>query len=179
MESNWIFTNEPLQLRMIISGSVVVQLCIVILSTRVLDRIGCRSKFEREGIKFKPLVRCESPEVVKEFVRLGAGVGFLYLNSIRRGIERRQFKPIQLPGLDLVGQSYIVYSNEKPLSSLAREFLSFLRASVTSAGLMKSAIRQISNGHQNGSARDHVFPPKLLSWIISVASLEWIYLLFA
>ena len=76
-------------------------------------------------------MRCESPEAVKELVRHGAGIGFLYYNSIKRGIERGRFKAIEIPGLDLTGQSYIVYSKEKPLSRLAGEFLSFLRTSLT------------------------------------------------
>ncbi len=83
----------------------------------------------KEGIKFKVVMRCESPESVKELVRRGAGMGFLYYNSIKRGIERGRFKVIEIPGLDLTGQSYIVSSKEKPLSRLAGEFLSFLRTS--------------------------------------------------
>ena len=129
--------------------------------------------FEKQGMKFKVVMRCESPEVVKEFVRQGAGVGLLYLNSIRQGIERGAFKTLQLPALDIVGQIYIVYSKEKPLTRLARELLLFLRMSVTGAGLVKPLVSQISNAHQNGQPRDNMLRSKLLSVIIVIASLDW------
>jgi hypothetical protein len=82
-------------------------------------------------MKFKNMVRCDSPEVVKELVRLRAGVGFLYYDSIGRGIERGDFKVIRISGLELSGQNYIIYRKDKALNSLAKEFLSLLRRSVT------------------------------------------------
>jgi DNA-binding transcriptional LysR family regulator len=129
----FVAANHPLAQMKSLRASDSGTISIIIKSRRHgQSRVEAQlSKFEREGIKFKTLVRCESPEVVKEFVRHGAGVGFLYLNSIRRGIERGQFKAIPLPGLDLIGQNYIVYSKEKSLSRLAGEFLSFLRTSLT------------------------------------------------
>jgi len=134
------------------------------------------SGFGKEGIKFKVVMRCESPEAVKELVRHGAGIGFLYYNSIKRGIERGRFKAIEIPGLDLIGQSYIVYSKEKPLSRLAGEFLSFLRTSLTKNAPIKptTSPRPIPAGPMNSRVGDYMRRSSLLSWTISILSFEWI-----
>jgi DNA-binding transcriptional LysR family regulator len=66
---------------------------------------------------------------VKETVARGAGVGILYHDAIKQEIDRGEFKPVKIPGLDLQRRSYIVYSKEKPLSRVAQEFLALLRDS--------------------------------------------------
>ncbi len=130
----------------------------------------------KEGIKFKVVMRCESPESVKELVRRGAGIGFLYYNSIKRGIERGRFKVIEIPGLDLTGQSYIVSSKEKPLSRLAGEFLSFLRTSLTKTAPIKPTKfpTPIPAGPLNRRVGDSMRRSSLLSWLISILSFELI-----
>ena len=134
------------------------------------------SGFGKEGIKFKVVMRCESPEAVKELVRHGAGIGFLYYNSIKRGIERGRFKAIEIPGLDLTGQSYIVYSKEKPLSRLAGEFLSFLRTSLTKNAPIKPTTSRTPIPAAPVSSRvgGYMRRSSLLSWIFSILSFEWI-----
>ncbi len=90
--------------------------------TRMEDR------FRSLGKNLKIAMRCESPESVKEAVRSGAGVGILPHDIVKRELERGEIKPVQLAGIDLTGQSYIVYSNKRPLAKTAQEFLSLLRA---------------------------------------------------
>ena len=130
----------------------------------------------KEGIKFKVVMRCESPESVKELVRHGTGIGFLYYNSIKRGIERGRFKAIEIPGLDLTGQSYIVYSKEKPLSRLAGEFLSFLRTSLTKNPPIKPTTSRtpIPAAPVNSRVGDYMRRSSLLSWLSSILSFELI-----
>ncbi len=122
---------------------------------------GQLSKFEKAGIQFKTVMRCESSEVVKEFVRHGAGVGCLYYNSIKRGIDRGEFKAIQIPELDVIGLNYIVYSKGRQLSSLTRDFLSFLRASVAKNLLVEAATNKNSHGRRNGQMQNHILRSKL------------------
>jgi DNA-binding transcriptional LysR family regulator len=83
-------------------------------------------QLQPKGLKFKVVMRCDSPESVKEAVRQGAGVGILYHDLVKSEIDRGEFAEVRIPGLDSVGRRYIVYSREKPLSSLAKEFLSFV-----------------------------------------------------
>ena len=91
------------------------------------------NKMEKMGIKLKVVMRCESPDLVRKFVRRGMGVGILYSNAIRHAMNAGRFKSLDIPGLEASGQTYIVYSKSKPISRLAREFLNFLRVAATKA----------------------------------------------
>ena len=88
------------------------------------------TRSEKEDLNLNIALRCESAESVKEAVRSGAGVGILYYDVVKREIDRGEFKVVKLAGIDLTGRSYIVYLKEKPLSSIAREFLALLRGAV-------------------------------------------------
>ncbi|HWP22567.1 MAG TPA: LysR family transcriptional regulator [Candidatus Binatia bacterium] len=134
---------------------------------------GILRNLSKQGFQFRIVARCESPEVVKEFVRYGTGVGFLFYNSIKRGIESGYFKTIQFPGLSVVGENRIVYPKDKPLSPMAREFLEFLRAALRKVASIETASTPQSNGNSNGRAGDYVRQSKLRAWILTIASFEW------
>lgn len=85
--------------------------------------------YKNRNIKLTVTMRCGSSRSVKETVARGAGVGILYHDAIKQEIDRGEFKPVKIPGLDLQRRSYIVYSKEKPLSRVAQEFLALLRDS--------------------------------------------------
>jgi LysR family transcriptional regulator, low CO2-responsive transcriptional regulator len=87
--------------------------------------------FAKNGTSLKITMRCATPEAVKETVRHGASIGILYGDAVKREIDQGEFKAIRIKGFDVTRQTYVVYLKERPLSSLAREFLSLLRASVT------------------------------------------------
>ncbi len=132
----FVATNHPLARKRTILASdlddhgVVVKLRRESESRSEEELVGLAKK----GLKLNIVMRCESPESLKEAVRNGTCVGILNHDVIKREIARGEFKAVQLAGLDVAGQGFIVYSKLKPLSALAREFLSLLRASV-----MKSA----------------------------------------
>jgi DNA-binding transcriptional LysR family regulator len=157
--------NHPLVRMNGIQSSQIGEMRFVIRSRR--DSQGRTetelNRFATTGIGFKIAMRCESAETVKEVVRHGAGVGILYRDVIKRKIDRGEFKVLKLVGFDVVGQRYIVYSKEKPLSAFAREFLSLLRAAVANDGLIKPLARQTSDGRQNGHTRDYTLRSKLLA----------------
>lgn len=172
----FIAADHPLARMKRVRGSEMGTIPLIIKSrwdgeSKVEAQLG---KMEKAGIKFKTVIRCETPDVVKEFVRQKAGVGCLYYNSIKRGIDRGEFMTIQFPGLDVVGLNYIVYSRERPLSSLAREFLSFLRASVAHLGPIKPVpMRQSFSVTVSSQARDSVRRLKFLPSIISLTAFDW------
>jgi hypothetical protein len=63
---------------------------------------------------------------------------------------------------------------ERPLSSLAREFLSLLRASVTKELPASPTPPRTRHKASTGGTREFLIGPKLLSWIFSITSLSWI-----
>lgn len=84
-------------------------------------------ELENHGVALNIAVRCQSPEAVKASVRKHMGVGFLFEGLITADVERGDFKILKVRDLELVGQSFIVYHRERPLSQYAQEFLELLR----------------------------------------------------
>lgn len=80
-----------------------------------------------QGVEPKIGMRCDGPTAIKAAVREKMGVGVLFADSIRAELQRGEFTVLEVPGLKLEGYSYIVYLNDKALSSPAQEFLDLLR----------------------------------------------------
>ena len=72
-------------------------------------------------------MRCESPEAIKRAVSQNLGIGFLYYEAVKEAIDGGSFKLIQIRGLKMEGQTYIIYHSQRPLSPHAEEFLKLLR----------------------------------------------------
>ncbi len=70
---------------------------------------------------------CDGPLSIKAAVRQKMGVGVVLADAIRSEVASGEFKILKVAGLDLVGQSCIVYSKKRPLSQIAQEFLEMLR----------------------------------------------------
>ena len=64
---------------------------------------------------------------IKRAVLQRLGLGFLYYDAVRDAVDRGSFKIINIRGLELLGQTYIIYHKERPLSPNAEEFLKLLR----------------------------------------------------
>jgi DNA-binding transcriptional LysR family regulator len=120
------------------------------------------SDFTKKGTKFKNVMCCQSAESVKAAVRDGVGVGILFQDTIKRELDKGEFVAVELAGLDVVRQTYIAYSKVRPLSPLAREFLSLLRASATKNVTVETVHPLASKRRDNRQTRDHILRPKLL-----------------
>jgi DNA-binding transcriptional LysR family regulator len=82
---------------------------------------------KKPGHKINIAMACESPEAIKRAVSQGLGIGFLYYDAVRDSVDRGSFKLINIRGVNLVGQTYIICHKERPLSPNAQEFLKLLR----------------------------------------------------
>jgi DNA-binding transcriptional LysR family regulator len=80
-----------------------------------------------QGFRAKIAIRCGTPESVKAIVKKQIGVGILFRDTVMPEIKKKLFKRLNCGGLKLVGQSYIVYYNNRLLTPGAREFLTLLR----------------------------------------------------
>jgi DNA-binding transcriptional LysR family regulator len=86
----------------------------------------------RGGITVNVALRCVTPAAVKAAVREKMGLGILFYNLIEEDIKRKDLKTLKFPGFPkLVGNSYIVYGKNKPLSCAANDFLALLRSMKT------------------------------------------------
>ena len=85
-------------------------------------------ELRKQGVYLKVVMRCDTPDGVKETVRNKLGVGLLFRGSVEHNIKRGEFKAIKLPANAVVeGKYFIVYHKSRPLSPLAQDFLTFLR----------------------------------------------------
>jgi DNA-binding transcriptional LysR family regulator len=84
---------------------------------------------EQEGIKLTIGMRFESPNAVKEAVQRNMGIGVVYEDIVRYELRRGELKALRIRGLNLEGQTSIIYLNDRPLSKEAEEFLKLLRRS--------------------------------------------------
>ena len=77
-------------------------------------------------------LRCASPDAVKAAVRRKMGVGILFHNIIEEDVKRKDLKALTFSALpNLVDNSYIVYSKNKPLPHVAHDLLALLRSMKT------------------------------------------------
>jgi DNA-binding transcriptional LysR family regulator len=84
------------------------------------------------GMTVNVALRCVSPDAVKAAVRKKMGLGILFYNLIEEDIRRKDLKTLKFPDLPkLVGNSYIVYRKNKPLSCAANDFLALLQSMKT------------------------------------------------
>jgi DNA-binding transcriptional LysR family regulator len=80
-----------------------------------------------EGVEFKIAMYCDGPTAIKAGVRQEMGVGIAYEDAVQAEVASGEFKILKVAGLELAGESFIVYSKKRPLSPAAREFLELLR----------------------------------------------------
>ena len=84
-------------------------------------------QLRERGVDFKIVMRCDGPTAIKAAVRERMGVGMVCEDVVKAQVRNGEFKILKVAGLDLEGQSYIIFSKKQPLSSLAQEFLELLR----------------------------------------------------
>jgi DNA-binding transcriptional LysR family regulator len=89
---------------------------------KLLKQLKCR------GLTLNVVLRCASPDAVKTAVRGKLGVGILFSNMIEEDVRQKSLRSLSVSNLPtLIGNSFIVYSRTKPLSSNANDFLNVLR----------------------------------------------------
>lgn len=82
------------------------------------------------GLGYKPTIAiaCNSADAVQAAVQKGMGVGILQGDSVKSGIESGALIRLNVPDLKKITlQSFIVFDEGKPLSSVTKEFLELLR----------------------------------------------------
>jgi len=80
------------------------------------------------GLDLKIAMYCDGPTEIKAAVRQNMGVGMVYEDAIKSEVSSGEFKLLKVPGIELEGESSIIYSKKRKLSSLALEFLELLRS---------------------------------------------------
>jgi DNA-binding transcriptional LysR family regulator len=122
--------NHPLAKRGSLAISDLARIPLVIRGESEGDMTATEEilrEIQNQGVEIKIAMRCDSYEAVKAAVRHHMGVGLLFEGLVMHDAKRGDFKILKIKGLNLVGQSFIIYHKEKPLSQNARDFLELLR----------------------------------------------------
>ena len=83
-------------------------------------------QIKRRGHEPRVMLRCNSPEAVKRAVRRRGAVGLAYLNVVMPDVRRGDFRCLDVRGLDLLADNYIVYVRDRPLNEPAQAFRKLL-----------------------------------------------------
>ena len=70
---------------------------------------------------------CDGPTEIKAAVAQGMGVGMVFEEALRAEVAAGKFKILRIRGLELEGESYLIYSKSRPLGPWTQEFLDMLR----------------------------------------------------
>jgi DNA-binding transcriptional LysR family regulator len=84
-------------------------------------------RYAEQGVKARIGIRCATPEAVKAIVSKRLGAGILFEDSVMPDIRKKVFQILRFPGLQMVGQSYVVYFKDRPLSEHGTDFLTLLQ----------------------------------------------------
>ena len=91
---------------------------------------GTRSAMDRyfahHEVKIRPVMEADSNETIKQAVMAGIGLGFLSLHTVRPELAAGRVAVLDVFGLPLRRQWYVVHSRQRRLTPAADEFLQYL-----------------------------------------------------
>ena len=120
--------NHPLAKKKRLSISDLRQAALV--TTGMASAVDKMLNHLVQGLGAKIAIQCGSPASVKIVVKNKIGLGILFQDMLIQEIRNKLFKVLEIPGLALTVQSYIVYYKDRPLSTSAKDFLALLRKRV-------------------------------------------------
>lgn len=91
---------------------------------------GTRSAFDRyladHDVKVRAVMEVDSNETIKQAVMAGIGLGFLSVHTMRAELAAGRLVALDLFGLPLRRQWYVVHSSQRRLTPAAEEFQQYL-----------------------------------------------------
>ncbi len=91
---------------------------------------GTRSAMDRyfadHEVKIRKVMEADSNETIKQAVMAGIGLGFLSLHTVRPELAAGRIAVLDVFGLPLRRQWYVVHSSQRRLTPAAEEFLQYL-----------------------------------------------------
>jgi DNA-binding transcriptional LysR family regulator len=103
---------------------------------------GTRNAMDRyftdNEVKIRHVMEADSNETIKQAVMAGIGLGFLSLHTVRAELAAGRIAVLDVFGLPLRRQWYVVHSRQRRLTPAAEEFLQYLLREAD--GLMRAAL---------------------------------------
>jgi DNA-binding transcriptional LysR family regulator len=98
---------------------------------------------------------CDGPTEIKAAVAEGMGVGLIFEEALKAEVAAGRFKILKIGGVELEGESYVVFSKSRPLGQWTEKFHDMLldtRDHLASDGQSRRADRLVATFHENGPA---------------------------
>lgn len=95
------------------------------------SRSAVVTSLEQGGVALHELnvaLELGSNAAIKDAIRRGLGVAFLSRMTVRKEFDSRELETVEVEGLDLTREFYLVYDRRRPLPPVANSFLHFLEA---------------------------------------------------
>ncbi len=95
------------------------------------SRCALEKSLERVGVSLARLnitLELGSNVAIKDAVKRGLGIAFLSRLSVHRELDARELQAVEVSGLSLARNFYLVYHRRRPLSPAASAFLRFLES---------------------------------------------------
>jgi DNA-binding transcriptional LysR family regulator len=103
---------------------------------------GTRNAMDRffadQDVKVRQVMEADSNETIKQAVMAGIGLGFLSLHTVRPEVAAGRIAVLDVHGLPLRRQWYVVHSSQRRLTPAAEEFQQYLLREAE--GLMRAAL---------------------------------------
>jgi DNA-binding transcriptional LysR family regulator len=103
---------------------------------------GTRNAMDRyfadHEVKIRHVMEADSNETIKQAVMAGIGLGFLSLHTVRAELAAGRIAVLDVFGLPLRRQWYVVHSRQRRLTPAAEEFLQYLMREADA--LMRAAL---------------------------------------
>jgi DNA-binding transcriptional LysR family regulator len=130
-------STHPLAKKKRLALDDLAQASVIVMEGRGLTEKVLK-QLEGFGLTLNVVLRCTYPDAVKAAVRRKMGLGILFYNLVEEDIKRKEFRSLKFSALPrLEENSYIVHSKNRPLSSIAHDFLSLLRSMKPDEGSRK------------------------------------------
>lgn len=130
--------SHPLSLRRGLRPEDLADQPFIVRETESGTRNAMDRYFADHEVKIRHVMEADSNETIKQSVMAGIGLGFLSLHTVRAELAAGRIAVLDVFGLPLRRQWYVVHSRQRRLTPAAEEFLQYLLREAD--GLMRAAL---------------------------------------
>ena len=118
--------SHPLSLRRGLRPEDLADQPFIVRETGSGTRNAMDRYFVDHEVKIRHVMEADSNETIKQAVMAGIGLGFLSLHTVRAELAAGRIAVLDVFGLPLRRQWYVVHSRQRRLTPAAEEFLQYL-----------------------------------------------------
>jgi DNA-binding transcriptional LysR family regulator len=111
--------RKKLQLRDVVEEPLIMR------GGRITDRAFQQMRDQVANLRIG--MYCDGPAAIKAAVAQGMGVGMMFEEGLKAEVSMGRFKILEIHGLELEGESYIISTKSSPMDRWMEEFLQMVR----------------------------------------------------